>query len=84
MLPRAVRSKGAVSPVILAIARRPPVAIPFFAFAITRIEVLHRLIPRAIEASLMEFGTSFRASVVVFETIGIIIIPRARPPARAE
>ena len=80
-----VRSNGAVSPEILAIDRRTPVITPLRAvLSTTLIVVLQRLIPRAMAASRIEFGTVLMDSSVVLATIGSVIMERAMAPAIGE
>ncbi len=84
-LPRIVKSKGAVSPAIRAIASNVPVTSPSAAEGnITLRVVRHLCTPKAKEASLTEFGTSFSDSSVVRATMGIIINDSAIAPAMAD
>ena len=77
--------KGAVSPAILATARRVPVTKPALAAGnTTLIVVLHLCAPRASDASRTEFGTSFNDSSVVLATMGIKMKERATAPAKGE
>jgi len=85
LLPRMVSIRGAVSPEILAMDRRTPVMMPLLAVLSTTLTVvLHRLIPRAIAASLSELGTVLMDSSVVLVTIGNVITDRAMAPATGE
>src|SRR5659263_659393 len=85
MLPKEVNKRGAVSPDILAIESKTPVIMPLLAVPRTMYKVVfHFGIPSAREASLIEPGTSLRASSVVLVTIGIIKTDNATPPAKAE
>src|ERR1700686_5246251 len=84
-LPRAVRSKGAVSPATRAKASMQPVIIPGDA-VLTVIASTERQFgtPSARAASRTAFGTISSISSVVRHTVGIIIIPNATPPENAE
>ena len=85
LLPKTVRISGAVSPDILAIESRIPVMTPLLAVVSTTLIVARqRLIPKAIAASRIEFGTVLIDSSVVRVTIGRVIIDRAAAPARGE
>ncbi len=76
---------GAVSPAILAMARRVPVINPPFAEGITILKiVLHLCTPKAIEASRTLLETSFIDSSVVLATIGINMKESAMAPAKGE
>ena len=76
---------GAVSPAMRAMARTMPVINPPFAEGnITLRVVLHRCMPKAIDASRTLFGTSLSDSSVVLATIGIIINANATAPAIGE
>src|ERR1700679_487039 len=80
-----VNKSGAVSPATRAIDNKTPVKIPFLAVLITMLRIVfHSGIPKAQEASRSEWGISLTNSSVVRVTIGIIINPKAQPPARAE
>ena len=80
-----VMINGAVSPAILATARRVPVTRPALAVGNTTLMVvLHLCTPRAREASRIELGTSFNDSSVVLATIGIRMKESAMAPARGE
>jgi hypothetical protein len=85
VLVAAVNNKGAVSPVAREIANTTPVINPVFPVATTTLNmVFHRGIPRAMEASLRETGTSLSDSSVVLAIIGIMIKLNATAPAKAE
>ena len=76
---------GAVSPAMRATARIVPVIKPPFAEGnMTLIVVLHRCMPRAMDASRTLFGTSLSDSSVVLATMGIIINANATAPAIGE
>ena len=74
LLPKIVKSNGAVSPAILATARRVPVINPLPAAGKTTLRVvLHLCTPKAKDASRTELGTSLSDSSVVLATMGIRI-----------
>src|SRR5438034_9550261 len=80
-----VRSNGAVSPEILAIDRRTPVITPLRAvLSTTLIVVFQRLIPRAMAASRIEFGTVLMDTWVARASRGRVITQRAMEAARGE
>src|SRR5271169_6032621 len=84
-LPNTVMIRGALSPAILATANSAPVMRPALAAVSTTLSVvLHLRTPNASDASRTELGTSFRASSVVLDTIGIMMRERARAPAIGE
>ena len=84
-MPKIVMMSGAVSPAILATARRVPVSKPALAVGKTTLRVVRHLwAPRARDASRTLLGTSFRDSSVVLATIGIRINESAMAPAIAE
>jgi hypothetical protein len=84
-LPRMVKTSGALSPATLAIASNIPVTTPLLAVVSTTLKVvLHLLIPRAMEASRIEFGTSFSDSSVERVTTGSIMMDSAKAPATTE
>src|SRR5713226_6683347 len=84
-LPKAVKRSGAVSPATRAKASRTAVRIPRYAAGtITVAMVFDLLAPRAMAASRRAFGTARRNSSVLRRVMGIIIRPRANPPARVE
>src|SRR5215472_17830045 len=84
-LPKAVKSKGAVSPATRARAKRMAVIMPRYAAGTTTLAMVrHLLAPRAMEPSRRARGTECRNSSVLRKVIGIIIKPRANAPARVE
>src|SRR5712692_3899372 len=84
-LPKAVKRSGAVSPATRAKAKRTAVRIPRYAAGtMTVAMVFHLLAPRAIAPSRNALGTERRNSSVLRRVMGIIIRPRANPPARVE
>jgi hypothetical protein len=84
-LPKAVKSRGAVSPVTLAMLNNIPVKMPLRPAGITTFRiVLGYDTPNAKDASLKPSGMSFKVSSVEVTITGNIIKPRATPPERPE
>ena len=80
----AVNSSGAVSPAMRASASTMPVMMPGSAAGSTTLKTARaRVAPSASAPSRIEPGTSRSSSSVVLAMIGIIIVPRANPPASA-
>src|SRR6266576_6358443 len=85
LLPRAVKRSGAVSPATRAKASRMAVRMPRYAAGTMTVAIVfHLLAPRAMAASRKGFGTARRNSSVLRRVMGIIIRPRAKPPASVE
>src|ERR1017187_3876536 len=84
-LPKAVKINGAVSPATRAKANMHPVMMPGDA-VFTVMDKTDRQLgtPKARAASRTAFGTMRSISSVVRQTVGIIMIPKATPPEKAE